>query len=115
MTDAMLAAWRAEVRVMWADLDDDAVLMPRLLDAQVFWVWLTTWQYLTVPDIEQLGSGGAVDTPHQSDVLVARWVDLAKAARRAKVDVVAEHADAVVAAMKREFGTRTLEMYPAFQ
>ncbi|WP_054049152.1 hypothetical protein [Alloactinosynnema sp. L-07] len=115
MTDAMLAAWRAEVRVMWADLDDDAVLLPRLLDAQVFWVWLTTWQYLTVPDIEQLGSGGAVDTPHQSDVLVARWADLAKAARRAKVEVVAEHADAVVAAMKREFGSRSLALYPAFQ
>lgn len=115
MTDAMLAAWRAEVRVMWPDLDDDAVLVPRLLDAQIFWVWLTTWQYLTVPDIDQLGSGGAVDTPHQSEVLVARWIDLAKAAKRAGASEIVDHAESVVAAMKARFGDGSLELYPAFR
>ncbi len=114
MTDAMLAAWRAEVRVMWPDLDDDAVLFPRLLDAQVFWVWLTTWQFLTVPDVEQLGSGGSVPRPHQADVLVARWVGLAKAARRAGSSPIAEHADSVVAALVARFGPRSLPLYPAF-
>jgi len=34
MTEAMVAAWRAEVRDVWPDLDDDAVLLPALLDAQ---------------------------------------------------------------------------------
>ncbi|PPK63936.1 hypothetical protein V5P93_001854 [Actinokineospora auranticolor] len=114
MTDAMLAAWRAEIRVMWPDLDDDEVLLPRLLDAQVFWVWLTTWQYLTVPDVEQLGSGGAVARPHQADVLVARWAGLAAAARRAKSAAVAEHAESVVTALTRRFGERSLPLYPAF-
>ncbi|MGQ0837439.1 hypothetical protein [Actinokineospora sp.] len=114
MTDAMLAAWRAEVRLMWPDLDDDAVLLPRLLDAQLFWVWLTTWQYLTVPDVEQLGSGGRVDTPHQDDVLVARWENLAKAAGRAGTDPVVEHAEAVVGALRARFGARSLPLYPAF-
>nr|WP_211239409.1 hypothetical protein [Actinokineospora inagensis] len=114
MTDAMLAAWRAEVRVMWPDLDDDTVLLPRLLDAQVFWVWLTTWQYLTVPDVEQLGSGGAVSRPHQADVLVARWAGLAAAARRAHAVEVAEHAEGVVTALTARFGERSLPLYPAF-
>ncbi|MBM7772901.1 hypothetical protein JOD54_003105 [Actinokineospora baliensis] len=114
MTDAMLAAWRAEVRVMWPDLDDDAVLGPRLLDAQLFWVWLTTWQYLTVPDVEQLGSGGSVAKPHQADVLVARWVALAASARLARAAAVAEHAQAVVTALQSRFGARSLPLYPAF-
>ncbi|WP_301321667.1 hypothetical protein [Actinokineospora globicatena] len=114
MTDAMLAAWRAEVRVMWPDLDDDAVLGPRLLDAQLFWVWLTTWQFLTVPDLEQLGSGGSVPRPHQADVLVARWTGLAASARRARVAAVAEHAEAVVAGLTSRFGERSLPLYPAF-
>ena len=47
MTDAMLAGWRAEVRAMWPDLDDDGVVLPMLLDAQLFWVWLTTWQFFS--------------------------------------------------------------------
>ncbi|SDC67048.1 hypothetical protein SAMN05216174_103359 [Actinokineospora iranica] len=114
MTDAMLAAWRAEVRTMWPDLADDAVLLPKLLDAQIFWVWLTTWQFLTVPDVEQLGSGGSVARPHQADVLVERWAGLAKSARRAGAAAVADHADTVVAALTARFGSRSLSLYPAF-
>ncbi|WP_240013166.1 hypothetical protein [Actinokineospora sp. PR83] len=114
MAAAMLAAWRAEVRVMWPDLDDDEVLLPRLFDAQLFWVWLSTWQFLTVPDVQQLGSGGSVPRPHQTDVLVARWADLARAADRMGKQATAEHAVTVVAALTRRYGQRALPVYPAF-
>ncbi|WP_424188479.1 hypothetical protein ACOBQX_10190 [Actinokineospora sp. G85] len=114
MTEAMLAAWRAEVRVMWPDLDDDAVLLPKLLRAQVFWIWLTTWQFLTVPDHAELSSVGPHEQPVPADVLIARWADLAKAADAAHEAGVAEHAVNVVAALTARFGQRTLPLYPAF-
>ena len=87
MTDAMLAGWRAEVRVVWPDLDDDSVLLPRLLDAQLFWVWLTTWQFFSRPDAAQPHSSSLADTPPDTLVLIERWRRLAEAAeagRRAR-------------------------------
>ncbi len=115
MAEAMLAAWRAEVRVMWPDLGEDAVLLPRLLDAQVFWVWLTTWHFLAAPEDRRVGSDGPLDIPHQGEVLVARWEELAKAARRCAVAPVAEHADSVASALRARFGDRSLPLYPAFE
>ncbi|WP_408607169.1 hypothetical protein [Actinokineospora bangkokensis] len=115
MTEAMLAAWRAEVRVMWPDLDDDAVLLPKLLDAQLFWVWLTTHQFLTVPDARDLTSGGHLPRPDPADILLSRWADLARAANTAGADATAHHAVEVVAALTNHLGRRDLPLYPAFQ
>jgi len=117
MTTAMLAGWRAEVRAVWPELDDDTVLLPRLLDAQLFWVWFTTWQLLTTPDLEGCPHAArSIETPSRPVVLAARWRRLAEAAVAVGADPVAAHADAVVRALKSHFdGDLSLPLYPAFR
>jgi hypothetical protein len=116
MTDAMLAGWRAEVRVVWPDLDDDSVLLPRLLDAQLFWVWLTTWQFFSRPDAAQPHSSSLADTPPDTLVLLERWRRLAESAEQAGVHEVAMHAARVSEALRVRFGHREpLPLYPAFR
>ncbi len=116
MTEAMVAAWRAEVRDVWPDLDDDDVLLPGLLDAQLFWVWVSTWWFLprAGQDDEPLDSG--FQSPRRSVALRSRWLQLAKdAARAGELDVV-EHATSVVGALERRFGAQIdLPPYPAFR
>jgi hypothetical protein len=116
MTDAMLAGWRAEVRVVWPDLDDDAVLLPRLLDAQLFWVWLTTWQFFSRPEAAQSHSSSLADTPPETLVLIERWRRLADAAAAAAVHEVAGHAAKVSEALRARFGRDdAFPLYPAFR
>lgn len=116
MTDAMLAGWRAEVRVVWPDLDDDSVLLPRLLDAQLFWVWLTTWQFFSRPHAAQPHSSSLADTPPVALVLIERWRRLAEAAEQAGVHEVAMHSARVGEALRVRFGYGDrLPLYPAFR
>ncbi|HEV2779657.1 MAG TPA: hypothetical protein VGX25_09680 [Actinophytocola sp.] len=117
MTDAMLAGWRAEARSMWPDLDEDAVLLPRLLDAQLFWVWFTTWQLLTTPDLEGCPHAKrSIETPDRPAVLTARWRSLADYAAAGGVEPIADHAGAVVRALESRFdGDLSLPLYPAFR
>jgi hypothetical protein len=116
MTDAMLAGWRAEVRVVWPDLDDDSVLLPRLLDAQLFWVWLTTWQFFSRPEAAQSHSSSLADTPPDTVVLIERWLHLAEAAEAAGVDDVANHSARVCDALRVRFNRHDpLPLYPAFR
>lgn len=115
MTEAMLAAWRAEVRAMWPDIDDDAVLMPALLDAQLFWVWLATWRYMTVSADHDSWVDGAMPGPPRIVVLTERWRDLCAAAKQAGADTVSMHAGAVVAALEKEGGGDELPLYAAFR
>ena len=116
MTDAMLAGWRAEVRVVWPDLDDDSVLLPRLLDAQLFWVWLTTWQFFSRPDAAQPHSSSLADTPPDTLVLIERWRRLAEAAEQAGVHEVAMHSARVSEALRVRFKhSEPLPLYPAFR
>jgi hypothetical protein len=117
MTDAMLAGWRAEVRVVWPDLDDDAVLLPALLDAQLFWVWLTTWQFFSRPEAAQSHSSMLSDTPPETHVLTDRWRRLADDALLAGVDPVAEHAAAVGDRLRKRWfdDDPVLALYSAFR
>ena len=115
MTEAMLAAWRAEVRAMWPDLDDDSVLLPALLDAQLFWVWLATWRFLSVPADHDSWLDGAVPGPPRVVVLTERWRDLCAAARQSGVDSVATHAALVIAALENQGGNAELPLYNAFR
>ncbi|HEU5472839.1 MAG TPA: hypothetical protein VFV67_19505 [Actinophytocola sp.] len=117
MTDAMLAGWRAEVRGVWPDLTDDTVLLPRLLDAQMFWVWYTTWQLLTNPELEGCPHAAkSIETPDRSRVLAARWRRLARYAAACGADPVAEHAGIVVRALESRLdGEHLLPLYPAFR
>ncbi|WP_245811769.1 aminoglycoside phosphotransferase family protein [Actinophytocola xinjiangensis] len=116
MTDAMLAAWRAEVRVVWPDFDDDAVFASLLLDAQLFWVWLSTWQHFTRPDAARTHSSSLVHTPRASQVLLDRWQQLAEAGAAAGLDPVAEHASLTHAALRKRYdASQPLPLYPAFR
>jgi hypothetical protein len=117
MTDAMLAGWRAEVRAVWPDLDDDGVLLPMLLDAQLFWVWLTTWQFFSRPDAAQSHSSLLSDTPPETHVLTDRWRRLANDALLAGADAVADHAAAVGDRLRVRWfdDDPVLALYPAFR
>ncbi|MFC7614186.1 hypothetical protein ACFQV2_12190 [Actinokineospora soli] len=114
MVEAMIAAWRAEVRAMWPDLAEDAVLLPRLLDAHLFWVWLATWRHLSDPVAARVASRHSGPTPDPGPLLAGRWTGLATAARRGGADAVAEHAIAVARALRVRFGDAPLPLYPAF-
>jgi hypothetical protein len=116
MTDAMFAAWRAEVRVMWPDLADDSVVLPRMLDAQLFWVWASTFWFLPRPGEQDGPIDSHLPSPRRSVALAARWRHLSEEARRAGAEPIAEHANAVVDALSKKFGPDlTLPMYPAFR
>ena len=117
MTDAMLAGWRAEVRVVWPDLDDDSVLLPRLLDAQLFWVWLTTWQFFSRPEAAQSHSSTLADTPPETHVLTDRWRRLSDSALISGAETVAEHAAAVGDRLRKRWfdDDPVLALYPAFR
>jgi hypothetical protein len=117
MTDAMLAGWRAEVRVVWPDLDDDSVLLPALMDAQLFWVWLTTWQFFSRPGAAQTHSSMLSDTPPETHVLTDRWRRLADDALLSGSDAVAEHAAAVGDRLRKRWfdDDPVLPLYPAFR
>ncbi|MDQ3787126.1 MAG: hypothetical protein M3422_07775 [Actinomycetota bacterium] len=117
MTDAMLAGWRAEVRVVWPDLDDDSVLLPALLDAQLFWVWLTTWQFFSEPNAAQGHSSKLADTPPETHVLTDRWRRLANDALLAGAEAVAEHAAEVGDRLRMRWfdDDPILAVYPAFR
>jgi hypothetical protein len=116
MTEAMVAAWRAEIRDVWPDLDDDAVLMPALLDAQLLWVWVSTLWFLPRPGEDDDLVDVDARSPRRSVALRSRWLQLAKEATRAGEQDVAAHAHAVVAGLERRFAiTDLLPAYPAFR
>lgn len=116
MTEAMIAAWRAEVRDVWPDLDDDDILLPGLLDAQLFWVWVSTWWFLPRPGQDDQPLDPELKSPRRSVALRSRWLQLAKDAARAGEPDVVDHAHTVVAALERRFSAREdLAAYPAFR
>jgi hypothetical protein len=116
MTDAMFAAWRAEVQGMWPDLRDDAVVLPRLLDSQLFWVWVSTYRFLPRPGESDGPIDGHLPAPRRSASLAARWSQLAEFADRGGAGQVAEHARAVVDGLTARFGPDlSLPLYPAFR
>ena len=104
MSEAMIAAWRAEVGSVWPDLDDDTVLMPRLLDAQLLWVWLSTWQSLPWSAQGEGHSVARLPRPRRATALTARWERLRSDAAALGVEAVAEHADAVARALQAQPG-----------
>lgn len=91
-TQAMIEAWRAEVVGMWPALADDNVLATRMVEAQLIWVWVST--YLFLP--ENHSRIAAVREHHlsvpRSEALTQRWDRLARSADHAGNTVVAHHA-----------------------
>lgn len=116
MPEAMVAAWRAEARHVWPDLDRDEFLLPGLLDAELFWVWWLTWCSLPRlrPDESSTDSGSRA--LWRAVMLSARWRALAARAQQAQRAALAEHAEAVVHALRRRHPSlEDLAPYPAFR
>lgn len=120
MSDAMLAAWRAEVVDVWPALADDSVLMPRLLDAQLLWTWLSTWWFLPRGDEPDRpidpGQGARGGSPSRGAALVDRWLRLAEQCPATEGSLAA-HAMEVAAALRARFDVPDppLPPYPAFR
>jgi hypothetical protein len=117
MSEAMVAAWRAEVSSVWPDLDDDAVFLPRLLESQLLWVWLGTWRGLPGLDSALPSGHRPLDSPPRVVVLTARWVRLRSDALASGAKHIAAHADEVISALVARYGSRAAELplYPAFR
>lgn len=115
---AMLEAWRNEIAGVWPDLDDAALLERRLLDAQLLWVWVSTWWLL--PRIrERDGSLGTdpIRTPRISTVLAHHWREMAAAAAVAGRHASAELGVAVAAGLHERHADAAAELpvFPAFR
>ncbi|RZQ65588.1 phosphotransferase [Amycolatopsis suaedae] len=113
MSEAMIAAWRAEVAGVWPALVDDDLLSAHLLDSQLLRVWLATWESL--PRVLAGGAGAAAPTGRAA-ALVTWWADLATHAERAGLTDVAEHAGLVAGTLDARYGPGLrLALYPAFR
>lgn len=114
---SMLATWRSEVVQAWPELDEDEVLMPRMLDAQLLWVWVSTWWFLPRSGQRDSPLNAHVPSPRRSTALGDRWRRLRNEAAAFGAESVADHADRVVAALSARFGSETVEsrIYPAFR
>ncbi|MBA8823503.1 hypothetical protein FHX42_000832 [Saccharopolyspora lacisalsi] len=117
LAESMLATWRSEVVEVWPDLDDDEVLRPRLLDAQMLWVWVSTWWYLPRSGQTDMPIDAHMPSPRRSTALADRWQRLRADAEAAGIDEVGEYADRMVNALVERFGSGALELrpYPAFR
>ncbi|OZM73032.1 phosphotransferase [Amycolatopsis antarctica] len=111
MSEAMIAAWRSEVTPIWPVLAEEDELSRYLLDGQLLWVWITTWELL-----RRLRPGAPAGASGRAAALVTYWQELARQAERAGADVLAGHAAEVGAAVDERFGPGLrLALYPAFR
>jgi len=108
MSEAMIAAWKAEVSGVWPALADNDVLTAHLLDHQLLLVWVTTWA--------DLGGAASGVTPGRAAALVSWWKDLATYAERSGDAAITAHAEAVATALDDRFGPGLEQpLYPAFR
>ncbi|MET0196742.1 kinase [Rhodococcus sp. RS1C4] len=100
---AMIDAWRAEVVGIWPHLADDGVLASKILDAQLIWVWLTTYWFLP-NDHTRIAAARAhhLSVP-RSDALISRWNVLVDQATRTGDTDVAAFALRVVTALESKW------------
>ncbi|QIZ33876.1 phosphotransferase family protein [Saccharopolyspora sp. ASAGF58] len=117
LAESMLSTWRSEIVEVWPELDDDEVLMPRLFNAQLLWVWVSTWWFLPRTGETDRPIDLHMPSPRRSTALVDRWRHLRSDADGADMADVAEFADRVVDALVDRFGAGALHLlpYPAFR
>lgn len=113
----MLAAWRSEVADVWPELDDGDVLEPRLVDADVLWVWWCTWTLL--PRLARRDGPLGRDagrSPWLSTALRHYWHGLGERAA-STLPATADLAGQVTAAIDDRFpdSVRALPVFPAFR
>jgi len=110
MSEAMIAAWRAEVVGVWPAFTDDEVLASHLTASELR-VWLITGEELGTLDL----SRHAAPVSREA-ALVTWWRDLAKHAGYVRMTAVSEFAARVAAAMAARLGPHAdLAFYPAFR
>ncbi|MEU8638365.1 phosphotransferase [Amycolatopsis sp. NPDC048633] len=111
MSEAMIAAWRAEVVGMWPALADDEVLAAHLTTSELLRVWLITGEELGSLDL----SRHAAPVSREA-ALVTWWRDLAKHAGYVRMMALSEFAARVAAALAARLGPHAdLAFYPAFR
>lgn len=115
MSEAMLAAWSAEVSSIWPEFTDDETLQPQLLDAQLFWVYLSTWWLLPRAD----EPNGRIDpyrpSPSRAAAVCSRWRNLAEDADGIGQGWLHAYASTVAEAIARRYPEEcSLPLYPAF-
>ncbi|WP_072801926.1 kinase [Rhodococcoides yunnanense] len=97
---AMIDAWRAEVVGIWPHLADDRVLASKILDAQLIWVWLSTYWFLPNDHTRIAAAREHHLSVPRSAALLSRWTVLVDQAVRTGDSDVAEFAAHVVAALR---------------
>ncbi|MBB4684685.1 phosphotransferase [Amycolatopsis jiangsuensis] len=111
MSEAMIAAWRAEVVSVWPSFADDAELAELLTVSELLLVWQIT--RVTLPRLDLRRHAAPVS---REAALVTWWRNLAKHAGYARHTDVAEHATRVAAALGARLGPHAdLAFYPAFR
>ena len=118
VADQMLDAWRAEVAPVWPELDDPELLESRLVDAQLLWVWWSTW--LLLPRVLDRDGPIGVDagrSPRISTALRHYWTGLGAVAATSHRPATADLAAAVVGALDARFpdAPSALPVFPAFR
>ncbi|MGG7099609.1 kinase [Rhodococcus sp. 24CO] len=96
---AMVDAWRSEVVGMWPALADEAELGRGLVEAQLIWVWLSTYMFLPNDHARIAAVREHYLSIPRSDALLRRWARLARSAELAGNAAVQAHANEVVAAL----------------
>ncbi|QRP43853.1 phosphotransferase [Amycolatopsis sp. FDAARGOS 1241] len=111
MSEAMIAAWRAEVVSVWPSFADDEELAEQLTISELLLVWLITRETLPTLDLARHA------TPVSREAaLVTWWRELARHAGYARLTDITEHAQRVAAALGARLGPHAdLAFYPAFR
>lgn len=96
---AMIDAWRSEVVGIWPHLADDRFLASKILDAQLIWVWLTTYWFLPNDRTRIAAARSHNLSVPRSDALISRWSVLMHQAERTGDQAVADFAGRIVDAL----------------
>lgn len=117
LAEQMLSTWRSEISEVWPELDDDEVLLPRLFNAQVLWVWVSTWWFLPRTGESDRPIDLHMPSPRRSTALVDRWRRLRDDAESSGDADLAGYAGELVEALVQRFGAGALQLanYPAFR
>ncbi|KAA0023497.1 phosphotransferase family protein [Antrihabitans cavernicola] len=99
---AMIEAWRAEVVGMWPQLVDNDLLRAKILEAQLVWVWLTTYWFLPDDHTRIAAVREHRLSVPRSDALISRWDTLGTSADEAGRADIAEFAHGVATAIEAQ-------------
>jgi hypothetical protein len=111
MSEAMIAAWRAEVVGVWPAFADDEALAAHLTASELLRVWLITGE-----ELGSLNLSRHATPVSREAAFVTWWRDLAKHAGYVRMAAVSEFAARVAAALAARLGPHAdLAFYPAFR